>query len=84
MILVCAFDIEKVNIYVQPVLFYWVFCDTKTTKSSEYLLRSYRMPGFHMFYTNCLILIIKKLSKVGILMTPLDEGGFFRLTELNN
>lgn len=51
---------------------------------SEYLLRSYRMPGFHMFYMNCLILIIKKFSKVGILMTPLDEGGFFRLTELNN
>lgn len=80
----CTFDIAKVNIYVQPVLFYWVFCDAKTTKSSVYLLRSYRMPGFHMFYMNCLTLINKKLSKVGILMTPLDEGGFFRLTEFNN
>ena len=55
----------------------------RTTKSREYLLKAYSMPGFYVLYMNCFILIITKPSKVGILMILLEEGSF-RLTEVNN
>ena len=57
--------------------------NNKTTKSREYLLRAYSMPGFYVLYMNCFILIITKPSKVGILVILLEEGSF-RLTEVNN